>query len=159
MDPDARCGSSKNSGSAWLNTFSTTQQPWHQPSFEFNICFLAATFSQSAHLILTNVVCLMEHYDLFFLQPYAVAGIRTHVSRVALNQWDLLKDALPTQLLCRGSFEFFNSTWQIAFFPVWAKHLFLSSLFPANGWGFKVEDGGHSHLRPPSGKWDSLLLS
>ena len=34
----------------------------------------------------------------FFLPPYAPAGIRTHVSRVAPTQQDLLKDSRPTEL-------------------------------------------------------------
>ena len=33
----------------------------------------------------------------FFLQPYARAKIRTHISRVTPT-WHLLKDALPTKL-------------------------------------------------------------
>ena len=37
------------------------------------------------------------------LPPYATTGIPTHLSRVAPNQWDLLKDAQPTELPRRGN--------------------------------------------------------
>ena len=45
---------------------------------------------------------------------HAVAWIRTHVTRVALNQRDRLKDALPTELL-------YNSISYCNFFPGEAK--------------------------------------
>ena len=43
----------------------------------------------------------------FTIPPYAVAGIRTHVSSVAPTR-DLLKDALPTESLRRGMIFFFG---------------------------------------------------
>ena len=44
----------------------------------------------------TKIIILFSM--IFFLPPYAVAGIRAHVSRVTPNQ----RDALPTELPRRG---------------------------------------------------------
>ena len=43
--------------------------------------------------------------SLFFLPPYDVARIRTHVSRVAMNQGDLWKDALLAKLPRHGKMK------------------------------------------------------
>ena len=40
--------------------------------------------------------------SMYFSNSYAMIGIQTHVSRVAPNSWDLLKDALLTELPGRG---------------------------------------------------------
>ena len=56
--------------------------------------------SQSAHSI-PRVVCHIAVLGFIFPGPFAAAGIWTHVSSVALT-WDFLKDALLTELPCRG---------------------------------------------------------
>ena len=61
-----------------------------------NVNIFAATFPKSAHLIMTDVVLPDGAVRIVFLLPYAAAGIWTHVSRVAPNQRDLLKDTIPT---------------------------------------------------------------
>ena len=52
----------------------------------------------------SNVVRQMAPLRLYFLPPYAAAGIRTHVCWFALNQRVLLKDARPTELLRHSYF-------------------------------------------------------
>ena len=59
----------------------------------------------------------------FSLPPYAATGIRTHISRVAPNSWDLLKDAPPTELPCRS---YYSDTWYC--FDLMAGAVFLNIL-------------------------------
>ena len=68
-------------------------------SIEFKSHIFAATFPIRA--LNSNVV----HQDRVFVPPYAAARIQTHVSTVAPNQRDLLKDALPTELPRRGNIK------------------------------------------------------
>ena len=66
------------------------QKGLHQPFFYYG-------FQTSAFLSMFHRM----HCQDCFLPPYAVTGIRTHVSRVA-PILDHLKDALPTELPRRG---------------------------------------------------------
>ena len=62
--------------------------------------FAAASQSRALN---SDVVMARRIKVILFLPPYGAAGIRT---RVAPNQQDLLKDALPTELPCCGIHDF-----------------------------------------------------
>ena len=72
----------------------------HKPNFIITIVvvvtFLIRTFN-------SNGVCQMKQLGFIIFQPpNAAAGMQTYVSRVAPNQLDLLKVALPYELPCPG---------------------------------------------------------
>ena len=71
----------------------------------FQILTFGKTFFLSQTSLLIQQFTQMAWLGFYIYKcpnSYAASGNRTHVSEVTLNSWDLLKDALPTELHSRG---------------------------------------------------------
>ena len=77
----------------------------------------------------SNVARQMKQLGFIIFQPpNAAAGIQTYVSRVAPNQLDLLKDALPSELPCPGYNQKMNPSTEksLIYLPVYNFKHFLT---------------------------------
>ena len=92
--------------------------------FLFSFIFLISLFTFFAaffHKPLSYQSILPDGVARIFLPTYAVAGIQTHVSRVAPTLRVLLKDAQPTELPHRAYFlqtKKIDAAWNVENFQV-----------------------------------------